>query len=112
MPDWMAWALLGWTLLALTLIDHRNFLPPDVLVPPLLAGLAATYFIAPESLSNHVIGAWVGGHGVLTVVLYAALAERADTTLPFGAYLALAAWLAWSSGRCNSAASRCEGVRS
>lgn len=150
-PGWIAWAsaLFGWVLFALAIIDFRKFLLPDVLVLPLLAaGLAATYFIAPESLRDHVIGAvaafvalegvrhfyrwlrgrdglgagdpklfaaigaWVGWQGLPTVVLYAALAGlaasilwhrrrgdlRADTALPFGTYLALAAWLVWTLG--------------
>jgi leader peptidase (prepilin peptidase)/N-methyltransferase len=50
--------LLGWTLLALAWIDWETFLLPDVLTLPLvLAGLAATFWLEPETLTDHAAAA-------------------------------------------------------
>ena len=50
--------LLGWTLLALAWIDWRAFILPDVLTLPLvLAGLAATFWLEPETLTTHAAAA-------------------------------------------------------
>jgi leader peptidase (prepilin peptidase)/N-methyltransferase len=140
------WAdcLLGWALLALGWIDLRSFLLPDAITLPLVAaGLAATWWLAPEAILDHAIGAiagylffravaityralrgreglgagdakllaaagaWLGWQALPTVVLTAALIGLAGaavlalrggrlhgaTRLPFGAPLALAAWI-------------------
>ena len=52
---------LGWTLLALAWIDWETFTLPDVLTLPLvLAGLAATFWLTPESLTDHAAAAALG----------------------------------------------------
>ena len=49
---------LGWTLLALAWIDWETFILPDVLTLPLvLAGLAATFCLEPETLTDHAAAA-------------------------------------------------------
>ena len=53
--------VLGWTLLALAWIDWEAFILPDVLTLPLvLAGLAATFWLAPNTLTNHAAAAALG----------------------------------------------------
>ena len=57
------WAdcVLGWTLLALAWIDARHMILPDVLTLPLvLAGLVFAWFLEPELIADHAIGAAVG----------------------------------------------------
>ena len=61
-PDWV-WAgcVLGWALLALGWIDLRHLLLPDVLTLPLvLAGLAWTWWLDPDSVFDHAVGAALG----------------------------------------------------
>jgi len=60
---WVLWAtaLLGWTLLALTLIDYRHFILPDVLTLPLVpAGLVVNWLSAAHTLLDSVLGAAMG----------------------------------------------------
>jgi leader peptidase (prepilin peptidase)/N-methyltransferase len=59
----LLWAscVLGWTLLALAVIDHKHFLLPDFLTLPLIPfGLIVTLAIDPPALLDHVAGAVVG----------------------------------------------------
>jgi leader peptidase (prepilin peptidase)/N-methyltransferase len=52
---------LGWTLLTLAWIDCTSYLLPDVLtLPLLLAGLALTWGIQPEALTDHCLATVVG----------------------------------------------------
>lgn len=52
---------LGWTLLTLALLDRRHFWLPDVLTLPLAAaGLAATTWLDPPSLTGHALAALLG----------------------------------------------------
>ena len=52
---------LGWTLLALAWIDCEAFILPDALTLPLvLAGLAATFWLEPETLTAHAAAAALG----------------------------------------------------
>jgi leader peptidase (prepilin peptidase)/N-methyltransferase len=52
---------LGWTLLALAWTDWEAFILPDALTLPLvLAGLAATAWLAPETLTDHAAAAALG----------------------------------------------------
>jgi leader peptidase (prepilin peptidase)/N-methyltransferase len=52
---------LGWTLLALAWIDWEAFVLPDVLTLPLvLGGLAATFWLQPQSLTDHAAAAALG----------------------------------------------------
>jgi leader peptidase (prepilin peptidase)/N-methyltransferase len=56
-----ATAILGWTLLALTLIDYKHFILPDVLTLPLVpAGLAVNWFGAVRPLLDSALGAVIG----------------------------------------------------
>ncbi len=62
-PGWLAWAgsLLGWTLIALALIDARHLLLPDALTLPLApAGLAIAWLVDPAKLPDHALGAVSG----------------------------------------------------
>lgn len=59
----MVWAncALGWALLVLAAVDWAHLELPDALTLPLVpAGLAVTWWLAPESLLLHVLGALVG----------------------------------------------------
>lgn len=52
---------LGWTLLALSWIDWRHMILPDVLtLPLLLAGLAVSVWLDPGNIYDHAIGAAAG----------------------------------------------------
>src|SRR5579864_3669743 len=65
-----AWAsdLLGWTLLALAVIDARHFLLPDFLTLPLVPlGLAANALIDPDNLEAAVIGAAAGFLAIVAI---------------------------------------------
>ena len=94
----VASCLLGWMLLLLAAIDWRVQLLPDVLTLPLLmAGLAVTYFVSPETWSDHLIGA-VAGFVVLGAIalLYRRLRHREGLGLGDAKLLAaLGAWVAW-----------------
>jgi leader peptidase (prepilin peptidase)/N-methyltransferase len=60
---WMLWesCVLGWTMLALALIDSRDGILPDVLTLPLLIlGLVIGYLSAPTELVDRAIGAALG----------------------------------------------------
>lgn len=61
LPWLLASCALGWTLLALAWIDAEHLWLPDVLtLPLLLAGLAATVVLDPESLTDHALAALLG----------------------------------------------------
>ncbi len=99
-PGWIAWAGagLGWTLLALAWIDEEHGYLPDVLTLPLgIGGLIVAWFIEPDRLPSHLIGA-AAGFAVLACAawLYRALRHR-DGLGPGDAKLlgALGAWVAW-----------------
>lgn len=62
-PGWLAWASagLGWTLLALAVIDRRHMILPDVLTLPLIpAGLAVAAFTPGGGIAHHLIGVAAG----------------------------------------------------
>ena len=57
---WLS-VVLGWTLLALAVMDLRDFILADALTLPLIpAGLAAAWWINPDALIWHVAGAAFG----------------------------------------------------
>ncbi len=100
LPGPLAWigCLLGWTLLAASLIDLRHLLLPDVLVLPLIpAGIAVHAVLAPERVSDHAIGAAVGYLGFVAVrAVYAAVRRREGLGLGDAKLLAAAgAWVGW-----------------
>src|SRR5438105_3898660 len=67
---WLLWAscALGWTLLALGLIDLRCSRLPDLLtLPTLVAGLAVTALAWPAELPDHLLGAVLGYSGLVAI---------------------------------------------
>lgn len=91
---------LGWTLLALSWIDYRHFVLPDVLTLPLIpAGLVVALAVSPESLPQHLLGAALGYAGLTAV---AAVYRRARGRTGLGAgdaklFAAAGAWLSWEA---------------
>ncbi len=99
---WLLWVscALGWTLLALSLIDLRCYRLPDFLtLPTLLAGLAVIAWVSPASLQDHVFGAALG-YGALAGIgwLYRILRRREGLGLGDAKLLAAGgAWLSWQA---------------
>ena len=91
---------LGWTLLALAEADRRAMLLPDVLTLPLVAaGLGVAWWLYPERLLDHAIGAIVG-YGALAGIawIYARTRGREGLGLGDAKLLAAAgAWLGWQA---------------
>ena len=99
-PGWLAWAsaALGWSLLALAVIDIRHLILPDEITLPLIpAGLALAWALDPARLAHHAAGAVAGF--VFIVVLrwaYARLRGREGIGLGDAKLLAAAgAWVSW-----------------
>ncbi|MGI9500249.1 MAG: prepilin peptidase [Geminicoccaceae bacterium] len=89
---------LGWSLLALAVIDHRHLVLPDGLTLPLIpAGLAVAYMIEPGLLKAHIIGGAVGLLVFLGIAwLYRYLRGREGLGMGDAKLLAGAgAWLGW-----------------
>jgi leader peptidase (prepilin peptidase) / N-methyltransferase len=64
---WLS-CVLGWTLLALAVIDYKHFLLPDFLTLPLIpVGLLVTWATDPTALLDHFAGVVVG-FGVIVVL--------------------------------------------
>jgi leader peptidase (prepilin peptidase)/N-methyltransferase len=99
-PGWTVWVtcVLGWVLLTLAIIDWRHLLLPDSLTLPLIAGgLPVAWYLNPESLLDHGIGA-VAGFLLLVIVgaVYGWLRGREGIGLGDAKLLASAgAWLGW-----------------
>jgi leader peptidase (prepilin peptidase)/N-methyltransferase len=87
-------------LCALADIDRQIMKLPNVLTFPLIgAGFAATWWLAPERLIDHVIGA-VAGYAVLAVTAWLYLRIRGRDGLGLGDAKLLAAagaWLGWTA---------------
>jgi leader peptidase (prepilin peptidase)/N-methyltransferase len=100
LPGWLAWvgAALGWTLLALSVIDARHLLLPDQLTLPLIpAGLAVAWSVAPDALVEHVLAA-LGGFLLFAALAlaYRRLRGREGIGLGDAKLLAAAgAWVSW-----------------
>jgi leader peptidase (prepilin peptidase)/N-methyltransferase len=96
----LIWAdcALGWTLLALAWIDVETFLLPDALTLPLiLAGLAFTWFAAPDALADAAIGA-AAGYASLRLVAWTYRRLRGREGLGAGdakLFAAAGAWVGW-----------------
>jgi len=99
-PGWLAWAssALGWSLLALAVIDARHLLLPDEITLPLIpAGLAVAWAVDRARLLDHVIGA-VAGFVVVLVLRwgYERVRRREGIGLGDAKLLAAAgAWVSW-----------------
>lgn len=100
LPGWLAWAgsALGWTLLALSVIDVRHLVLPDQLTLPLIpAGLAVTWAVAPDAVAEHILAA-LGGFLLFAAlaVAYRRLRGREGIGLGDAKLLAAAgAWVSW-----------------
>jgi leader peptidase (prepilin peptidase) / N-methyltransferase len=95
-----AWAgdLLGWTLLALAVIDARHFLLPDFLTLPLIPlGFAANAVLDPDNFDAAVIGAAAGFLVIIAIrQLYWRWRGREGIGLGDAKLLAAAgAWVGW-----------------
>jgi leader peptidase (prepilin peptidase) / N-methyltransferase len=96
---WTA-CILGWALLALAWIDAEHMRLPDVLTLPLLAaGIGAQTLIAPERLSESVLGALAGYLGFQGVALaYRAIRGREGLGAGDAKLLAAGgAWVGWQA---------------
>lgn len=100
-PAWLvASCALGWCLLALAWIDIREQRLPDRLtLPLLLAGLAESLLLAPESLVERTIGVIAGYCAFRLLALgYARLRGRAGLGEGDAKLLAAAgAWVGWTA---------------
>lgn len=98
--DGAGFALLGWLLLVLAVLDWRHFWLPDALTLPLaFLGLTAGLWVTGPSLVDRVIGA-AAGYLVLLVVAMAYRLTRGRDGLGLGdAKLlgALGAWFGWQA---------------
>ncbi|WP_163574681.1 prepilin peptidase [Halomonas faecis] len=101
-PTWPALFVLGacLTLLALTVIDFRTQLLPDVLTLPLLwSGLAYQLLFQPLMLADAVIGA-MAGYLVLWSVYWLFKLVTGKEGMGYGDFkllAALGAWLGWQT---------------
>lgn len=98
-PGALAWvsAVLGWTLLVLAEIDRRTFWLPDELVLPLIpAGLAVVWLWAPERMLTAALGA-LAGFGLLAGVRWLYRLLRGREGLGLGDAKLFAAAGAWTT---------------
>lgn len=96
----VAWALLGWLLLTLAILDWRHFWLPDALTLPLaFLGLTVGIWATDVSLPDRVIGAAIGYGALLAIALsYRALRGRDGLGLGDAKLLgALGAWFGWQA---------------
>lgn len=87
---------LGWSLLALAVIDARHRILPDPINLPLIpAGLLATHVLMPDRLDAHLIGALVGFIALAAIAyIYRRLRDREGLGLGDAKlYAAAGAWL-------------------
>lgn len=94
------WALLGWLLLTLAVLDWRHFWLPDALTLPLaFLGLTLGLWVTDAALSDRLIGA-AAGYGALLAVAMSYRVARGRDGLGLGdAKLmgALGAWFGWQA---------------
>jgi len=100
-PPHLIWptAALGWALLALAVIDIRHLILPDVLTLALIpAGLAVAWWLYPERLLHHALGAALGFLGFAGLAwAYHKLRGREGLGLGDAKLLAAAgAWVSWT----------------
>lgn len=99
---YMLWVSLGlgWTLLTLAMIDHRQFMLPDSMTLPLVpTGLAVVWAVDPGSLMDHALGALAGFAFLVAIAAaYRLLRDREGLGRGDAKLLAAAgAWLGWQS---------------
>ena len=95
-----AWALFGWLLLTLAILDWRHFWLPDRLTFPLIGlGLTIGIWANGVSMTDRLIGAAVGYGALLVIALgYKRLRGREGLGLGDAKLLAaLGAWLGWQA---------------
>ena len=98
---WLLWVTcaLGWTLLALAVIDWRHRILPDQLTLPLAAlGLGVAYGVHGEGVAHHAIGA-AAGFAAFAAVGWAYRRLRGREGLGLGDAKLLAAagaWVSWT----------------
>lgn len=102
MPDLggVGWALLGWLLLTLAVLDWRHFWLPDALTWPLaFLGLTVGLWSTDATLIDRIVGAAVGYGALLAIALgYRALRGREGLGLGDAKLLgALGAWFGWQA---------------
>lgn len=99
-PAAIGWAVLGWGLLTLAVLDWRHFWLPDRITLPLaFLGFTLGMWTTDVTLTDRVIGA-VAGYGVLLAVAlgYRALRGREGLGLGDAKLLgAIGAWLGWQA---------------
>lgn len=99
-PGGVGWALFGWLLVTLAVLDWRHFWLPDALTLPLVfLGLTIGLWSTDAMLADRVIGA-VAGYGALLAISTAYRLLRGRDGLGLGdAKLlgALGAWLGWQA---------------
>jgi leader peptidase (prepilin peptidase)/N-methyltransferase len=98
---WPLWATcaLGWTLLALAIIDQRHLVLPDELTLPLIgAGLIVAYLLDADAAVDHAIGVVVGFAALFVLaVVYKRVRKREGLGLGDAKLFAAAgAWVSWS----------------
>jgi len=99
-PGWLAWATagLGWTLLALAVIDQRHMILPDVLSLPLIpAGLAVAALTPMGDLNHHMAGI-IAGAASLGAIAWIYQRVRGREGLGLGdvkLFAAAGAWVGW-----------------
>jgi leader peptidase (prepilin peptidase)/N-methyltransferase len=96
----IAWALLGWLLLTLAILDWRHFWLPDALTLPLaFLGFTVGMWATDVSLPDRVIGAAIGYGALLAIALgYRALRGREGLGLGDAKLLgALGGWFGWQA---------------
>lgn len=98
LPAAILFAIGGWLLLMLAVLDARHFWLPDALTFPLAAiGLTLGDWILPASFQSRVIGAAVGAGALfLIATAYRQLRKREGLGLGDAKLLgAIGAWLGW-----------------
>lgn len=96
----IAWALFGWLLVTLALLDWRHFWLPDALTLPLaFLGFTAGMWATDVMLVDRIIGAAMGYGALLAIALaYRALRGREGLGLGDAKLLgALGAWFGWQA---------------
>jgi leader peptidase (prepilin peptidase)/N-methyltransferase len=102
LSGWLLWASLGlgWTLLALAVIDYRELVLPDILVLPLIpTGLVTAWAVDPGLLLGHALGALAGFVAFAAIAgVYRRARGREGLGLGDAKLLAAAgAWVGWQA---------------